>query len=195
MKKRRKSTQRLCDRLPKESPMIISAPATTVPSGWTVRFGKTTDNSPSPRRNGTFTMDTKVEDGVVWIRWMPSCVTRPCVPIFHRKSTSMIKGIMDWIDDRSAKTNSWIWSRKPPAIFSPDEKVPGGAEMEICMGKLPELLSSFTQVVTGTLLWMFYAPKCSDCMGKRDLFPTCIMWRGGWFLRGVPSLYAENPKR
>ena len=65
------------------------------------------------------TMDTKVEDGIIWIRFQHSS------PIFL-KSTSMIKGIMDWI------TTVPYRGLVQEALY---EKVPGGA-VGICLGKL-----------------------------------------------------------
>ena len=86
---------------------------------------------------------------------------------------------MDWIDDRSG-----IRGLVKEALY---EKVPGGARWRYVWGSCLTFVF-FTQVVTGTLLWMFYAP-CTDCMGKRRLLQYHVA--GGWFLRGVHHYMAQ----
>ena len=73
-----------------------------------------------------------------------------------------MKFIFDWLDDRSGYRNLLH-----EVLY---EKVPGGARWRYVWGSCLTF-AFFTQVVTGTLLWMFYSPKCPDRMGE-CLFPS-----------------------
>ena len=48
----------------------------------------------------------------------------------------------------------------------------------------------FTQVVTGTLLWMSYSPSAQSAW-ESVYFIQYQIW-GGWFLRGSSSLYGSG---
>ena len=87
-----------------------------------------------------------------------------------------MKGIMDWIDDRSG-----IRGLVKEALY---EKVPGGARWRYVWGSCLTFVF-FTQVVTGTLLWMFYSPSTPNRVGKCLFFriPGC---RWLVFKRGSP---------
>ena len=88
----------------------------------------------------------------------------------------MIKGVMDWIDDRSGVR---------ALIPSPLRKVPGGPAGDTSGGCLTFVF--FTQVVTGTLLWMFYSrPNCLE-----SVYYLQYHVAGGWFLRGVHHYMAQ----
>ena len=61
-----------------------------------------------------------------------------------------MKMIFDWLDDRSGYRNLLH-----EVLY---EKVPGGARWRYVWGSCLTF-AFFTQVVTGTLLWMFYSPS------------------------------------
>ena len=92
----------------------------------------------------------------------------------------MIKGIMDWIDDRSG-----IRGLVKEALY---EKVPGGARWRYVWGSCLTFVF-FTQVVTGTLLWMFYAPSAQTAWESVYFLQYHVA--GGWFLRGVHHYMAQ----
>ena len=92
----------------------------------------------------------------------------------------MIKGLMDWIDDRSG-----IRGLVKEALY---EKVPGGARWRYVWGSCLTFVF-FTQVVTGTLLWMFYAPSAQTAWESVYFLQYHVA--GGWFLRGVHHYMAQ----
>ena len=92
----------------------------------------------------------------------------------------MIKGSMDWIDDRSG-----IRGLVKEALY---EKVPGGARWRYVWGSCLTFVF-FTQVVTGTLLWMFYAPSAQTAWESVYFLQYHVA--GGWFLRGVHHYMAQ----
>ena len=92
----------------------------------------------------------------------------------------MIKGIMDWIDDRSG-----IRGLVKEALY---EKVPGGARWRYVWGSCLTFVF-FTQVVTGTLLWMFYSPSTQTAW--ESVYFLEYQVAGGWFLRGVHHYMAQ----
>ena len=92
----------------------------------------------------------------------------------------MIKGLMDGIDDRSG-----IRGLIKEALY---EKVPGGARWRYVWGSCLTFVF-FTQVVTGTLLWMFYAPSAQTAWESVYFLQYHVA--GGWFLRGVHHYMAQ----
>ena len=92
----------------------------------------------------------------------------------------MIKGLMDWIDDRSG-----IRGLVKEALY---EKVPGVARWRYVWGSCLTFVF-FTQVVTGTLLWMFYAPSAQTAWESVYFLQYHVA--GGWFLRGVHHYMAQ----
>jgi ubiquinol-cytochrome c reductase cytochrome b subunit len=92
----------------------------------------------------------------------------------------MIKGIMDWVDDRSG-----IRGLVKEALY---EKVPGGARWRYVWGSCLTFVF-FTQVVTGTLLWMFYSPSAQTAW--ESVYYLQYHVAGGWFLRGVHHYMAQ----
>ena len=92
----------------------------------------------------------------------------------------MIKGLMDWIDDRSG-----IRGLVKEALY---EIVPGGARWRYVWGSCLTFVF-FTQVVTGTLLWMFYAPSAQTAWESVYFLQYHVA--GGWFLRGVHHYMAQ----
>ena len=92
----------------------------------------------------------------------------------------MIKGVMDWIDDRSG-----IRALINEALY---EKVPGGARWRYVWGSCLTFVF-FTQVVTGTLLWMFYSPSAQTAW--ESVYYLQYHVAGGWFLRGVHHYMAQ----
>jgi ubiquinol-cytochrome c reductase cytochrome b subunit len=92
----------------------------------------------------------------------------------------MMKGIMDWIDDRSG-----IRGLVKEALY---EKVPGGARWRYVWGSCLTFVF-FTQVVTGTLLWMFYSPSTQTAW--ESVYFLEYQVAGGWFLRGVHHYMAQ----
>ena len=91
-----------------------------------------------------------------------------------------MKGIMDWIDDRSG-----IRGLVKEALY---EKVPGGARWRYVWGSCLTFVF-FTQVVTGTLLWMFYSPSTQTAW--ESVYFLEYQVAGGWFLRGVHHYMAQ----
>ena len=92
----------------------------------------------------------------------------------------MIKGVMDWIDDRSG-----VRALIHEALY---EKVPGGARWRYVWGSCLTFVF-FTQVVTGTLLWMFYSPSAQTAW--ESVYYLQYHVAGGWFLRGVHHYMAQ----
>ena len=87
---------------------------------------------------------------------------------------------LDWIDDRSG-----IRGLIKDALY---EKVPGGARWRYVWGSCLTF-AFFTQVVTGTLLWMSYSPSAQSAW-ESVYFIQYQIW-GGWFLRGVHHYMAQ----
>jgi ubiquinol-cytochrome c reductase cytochrome b subunit len=92
----------------------------------------------------------------------------------------MMKGIMDWIDDRSG-----IRGLVKEALY---EKVPGGARWRYVWGSCLTFVF-FTHLVTGTLLWMFYSPSTQTAW--ESVYFLEYQVAGGWFLRGVHHYMAQ----
>lgn len=86
----------------------------------------------------------------------------------------------DWLDDRSG-----IRNLIKDALY---EKVPGGARWRYVWGSCLTF-AFFTQVVTGTLLWMSYSPSAQTAW-ESVYFIQYQVW-GGWFLRGVHHYMAQ----
>jgi ubiquinol-cytochrome c reductase cytochrome b subunit len=91
-----------------------------------------------------------------------------------------MKIIFDWLDDRSGYRNLLH-----EVLY---EKVPGGARWRYVWGSCLTF-AFFTQVVTGTLLWMFYSPSAQTAW-ESVYFLQYQVW-GGWFLRGVHHYMAQ----
>lgn len=91
-----------------------------------------------------------------------------------------MKFIFDWLDDRSGYRNLLH-----EVLY---EKVPGGARWRYVWGSCLTF-AFFTQVVTGTLLWMFYSPSAQTAW-ESVYFLQYHVW-GGWFLRGVHHYMAQ----
>lgn len=91
-----------------------------------------------------------------------------------------MKMIFDWLDDRSGYRNLLH-----EVLY---EKVPGGARWRYVWGSCLTF-AFFTQVVTGTLLWMFYSPSAQTAW-ESVYFLQYQVW-GGWFLRGVHHYMAQ----
>ena len=87
---------------------------------------------------------------------------------------------LDWLDDRSG-----IRGIVKEALY---EKVPGGARWRYVWGSCLTF-AFFTQVVTGTLLWMSYSPSAQTAW-ESVYFIQYEIW-GGWFLRGVHHYMAQ----
>ncbi len=87
---------------------------------------------------------------------------------------------LDWLDDRSG-----IRGLVKEALY---EKVPGGARWRYVWGSCLTF-AFFTQVVTGTLLWMSYSPSAQTAW-ESVYFIQYEIW-GGWFLRGVHHYMAQ----
>ena len=87
---------------------------------------------------------------------------------------------LDWLDDRSG-----IRGIVKEALY---EKVPGGARWRYVWGSCLTF-AFFTQVVTGTLLWMSYSPSAQTAW-ESVYFIQYEVW-GGWFLRGVHHYMAQ----
>ena len=87
---------------------------------------------------------------------------------------------LDWLDDRSG-----IRVLVNEALY---EKVPGGARWRYVWGSCLTF-AFFTQVVTGTLLWMSYSPSAQTAW-ESVYFIQYQVW-GGWFLRGVHHYMAQ----
>ncbi len=87
---------------------------------------------------------------------------------------------LDWLDDRSG-----IRALVKEALY---EKVPGGARWRYVWGSCLTF-AFFTQVVTGTLLWMSYSPSAQTAW-ESVYFIQYQVW-GGWFLRGVHHYMAQ----
>ena len=87
---------------------------------------------------------------------------------------------LDWLDDRSG-----IRGLVKEALY---EKVPGGARWRYVWGSCLTF-AFFTQVVTGTLLWMSYSPSAQTAW-ESVYFIQYQVW-GGWFLRGVHHYMAQ----
>ena len=92
----------------------------------------------------------------------------------------MIKGIMDWVDDRSG-----IRGLVKEALY---EKVPGGARWRYVWGSCLTFVF-FTQVVTGTLLWMFYSPSTQTAWESVYYIQNEMAF--GWLLRGIHHWTAQ----
>ena len=91
-----------------------------------------------------------------------------------------MKMIFDWLDDRSGYR-----TLLHEVLY---EKVPGGARWRYVWGSCLTF-AFFTQVVTGTLLWMFYSPSAQTAW-ESVYFLQYQVW-GGWFLRGVHHYMAQ----
>ena len=91
-----------------------------------------------------------------------------------------MKVIFDWLDDRSGYRDLLH-----EVLY---EKVPGGARWRYVWGSCLTF-AFFTQVVTGTLLWMFYSPSAQTAW-ESVYFLQYQVW-GGWFLRGVHHYMAQ----
>jgi len=91
-----------------------------------------------------------------------------------------MKFVFDWLDDRSGYRNLLH-----EVLY---EKVPGGARWRYVWGSCLTF-AFFTQVVTGTLLWMFYSPSAQTAW-ESVYFLQYQVW-GGWFLRGVHHYMAQ----
>jgi len=91
-----------------------------------------------------------------------------------------MKVIFDWLDDRSGYRNLLH-----EVLY---EKVPGGARWRYVWGSCLTF-AFFTQVITGTLLWMFYSPSAQTAW-ESVYFLQYQVW-GGWFLRGVHHYMAQ----
>ena len=91
-----------------------------------------------------------------------------------------MKVIFDWLDDRSGYRDLL-----QEVLY---EKVPGGARWRYVWGSCLTF-AFFTQVVTGTLLWMFYSPSAQTAW-ESVYFLQYQVW-GGWFLRGVHHYMAQ----
>ena len=91
-----------------------------------------------------------------------------------------MKVVFDWLDDRSGYRNLLH-----EVLY---EKVPGGARWRYVWGSCLTF-AFFTQVVTGTLLWMFYSPSAQTAW-ESVYFLQYQVW-GGWFLRGVHHYMAQ----
>ena len=91
-----------------------------------------------------------------------------------------MKAVFDWLDDRSGYRNLLH-----EVLY---EKVPGGARWRYVWGSCLTF-AFFTQVVTGTLLWMFYSPSAQTAW-ESVYFLQYQVW-GGWFLRGVHHYMAQ----
>ena len=100
--------------------------------------------------------------------------------LISRKTPSFMKFIFDWLDDRSGYRNLLH-----EVLY---EKVPGGARWRYVWGSCLTF-AFFTQVVTGTLLWMFYSPSAQTAW-ESVYFLQYQVW-GGWFLRGVHHYMAQ----
>ncbi len=88
--------------------------------------------------------------------------------------------ILDWLDDRSGYR-----SLLHEILY---EKVPGGARWRYVWGSCLTF-AFFTQVVTGTLLWMSYSPSAQTAW-ESVYFIQYQVW-GGWFLRGIHHYMAQ----
>ena len=91
-----------------------------------------------------------------------------------------MKFVFDWLDDRSGYRNLLH-----EVLY---EKVPGGARWRYVWGSCLTF-AFFTQVVTGTLLWMFYSPSAQTAW-ESVYFLQYQVW-GGWFLRGIHHYMAQ----
>jgi ubiquinol-cytochrome c reductase cytochrome b subunit len=97
-----------------------------------------------------------------------------------RKNSPFMNRFLDWLDDRSG-----IRVLVKEALY---EKVPGGAKWRYVWGSCLTF-AFFTQVVTGTLLWMSYSPSAQTAW-ESVYFIQYQVW-GGWFLRGVHHYMAQ----
>ena len=105
----------------------------------------------------------------------------PAIPAqYSRKNSTIMKVIFDWLDDRSGYRDLL-----QEVLY---EKVPGGARWRYVWGSCLTF-AFFTQVVTGTLLWMFYSPSAQTAW-ESVYFLQYQVW-GGWFLRGVHHYMAQ----
>jgi len=91
-----------------------------------------------------------------------------------------MKAVIDWLDDRSG-----FRALIKEALY---EKVPGGARWRYVWGSCLTF-AFFAQVVTGTLLWMFYSPSAQTAW-ESVYFLQYHVW-GGWFLRGIHHYMAQ----
>ena len=91
-----------------------------------------------------------------------------------------MKIVFDWLDDRSGYRNLLH-----EVLY---EKVPGGARWRYVWGSCLTF-AFFTQVVTGTLLWMFYSPSAQTAW--ESVYFLQYQVYGGWFLRGVHHYMAQ----
>ena len=91
-----------------------------------------------------------------------------------------MKHLMDWLDDRSG-----IRGLVKEALY---EKIPGGSRWRYVWGSCLTFVF-FTQVVTGTLLWMFYSPSSQTAWESVYFLEYHVA--GGWFLRGVHHYMAQ----
>jgi len=91
-----------------------------------------------------------------------------------------MKQILDWLDNRSGYR-----ALLKEALY---EKVPGGARWRYVWGSCLTF-AFFAQVVTGTILWMFYSPSAQTAW-ESVYFIQYHAW-GGWFLRGIHHYMAQ----
>ena len=91
-----------------------------------------------------------------------------------------MKRLIDWLDDRSG-----IRGLVKEALY---EKVPGGARWRYVWGSCLTFVF-FVQIVTGTLLWMFYSPSTQTAWESVYFLEHQVA--GGWFLRGVHHYMAQ----
>tara|TARA_B100001057_G_scaffold484667_1_gene563104 strand:+ start:1708 stop:3465 length:1758 start_codon:yes stop_codon:yes gene_type:complete len=88
--------------------------------------------------------------------------------------------LVNWLDDRSG-----IRGLVKEALY---EKVPGGARWRYVWGSCLTFVF-FVQIVTGTLLWMFYSPSTQTAWESVYFLEHQVA--GGWFLRGVHHYMAQ----
>ena len=91
-----------------------------------------------------------------------------------------MKRFIDWLDDRAG-----VRALLKEALY---EKVPGGARWRYVWGSCLTF-AFFAQVVTGTILWMFYSPSAQTAW-ESTYYVQHHVW-GGWFLRGCHHYMAQ----
>ena len=91
-----------------------------------------------------------------------------------------MKRILDWLDDRAG-----VRALLKEALY---EKVPGGARWRYVWGSCLTF-AFFAQVVTGTILWMFYSPSAQTAW--ESVYYIQYHAFGGWFLRGIHHYMAQ----
>ena len=91
-----------------------------------------------------------------------------------------MKRFIDWLDDRAG-----VRTLLKEALY---EKVPGGARWRYVWGSCLTF-AFFAQVVTGTILWMFYSPSAQTAW-ESTYYVQHHVW-GGWFLRGCHHYMAQ----